>query len=555
MQSLFDLFKKLGAGRIAAMAAVTVALIAFFGFVIMRFSEPTMVPLYTNLDMRDSSAIVRELESAAVQYTLRGDGTTILVPSDLAPRLRMTMASNGLPSGGGIGYEIFDKGDGLSTTSFVQNINQLRALEGELSRTIRSIDRVDSARVHLVIPERALFSRDKETPSASIVVEARGGLEPAQIRAIRHMVASAVEGLKPERISIVDSQGRLLADGAMEDGGVSTADERNVAFEKRLTEQVSNIVERVVGIGRAKVQVTAEIDFNKVTQTQDLFDPDSRVVRSTQTREETANSSEPSRDGSVSVGNELPAAAARNGNGQSTDQSNKTEETVNYEISRTTKTEIVEAGRIKRVSVAVLVDGVYQPDANGNVAYSPRTQEEIDRITALVRSAIGFDQNRGDLVEVVNLRFADGPSAPPVTADAGWMSMFAFTKDDIMRMAELGVLGLLALLVLLFVVRPLVRKVMAPEVERALAAVAGTAALPPGAPAGTPIPGIPGAVVGANGKPQLPDPKDNPMLKQLDLAQVNGEVQAKSLERIGELAERNPNETVQLIRTWLATPA
>src|SRR5689334_16040307 len=169
------------------MGAVTIALIGFFAFVMMRFSEPTMATLYTGLDIRDSAAVVKELESAGVPYELRADGATILAPADRVARLRMTLAQDGVPSGGGIGYEIFDKGDSLSATNFVQNINQLRALEGELARTIRSIDRVDQARVHLVIPERALFQRDREEPSASIALKVRGGLEPAQIRAIRHL--------------------------------------------------------------------------------------------------------------------------------------------------------------------------------------------------------------------------------------------------------------------------------------------------------------------------------------------------------------------------------
>ena len=210
VQGFLDVLKKLGAGRLAAMAAVTLALIGFFAFVIMRFTEPSMATLFTGLDLKDSAAIVKELDSSGVPYQLRGDGSSILVPSDSVARLRMTLAQDGIPSGGGIGYEIFDKGDSLSATNFVQNINQLRALEGELARTIRSIDRVEQARVHLVIPEKALFQRDREEPSASIALKVRGGLDPGQIRAIRHLAASAVEGLKPERVSIVDETGALL---------------------------------------------------------------------------------------------------------------------------------------------------------------------------------------------------------------------------------------------------------------------------------------------------------------------------------------------------------
>src|SRR3954465_1412083 len=172
------------------------------------------------------------------------------------------------------GYEVFDKSDALGTTSFVQNINHLRALEGELARTIRAIDRIQAARVHLVLPERPLFSRETPEPSASIVVRVRGSLEAQQIRAIRHVVASAVNGLKPQRVSIVDEAGQLLADGAASDTESAVGDERRTAYEKRMRGQVEAIVSSVVGTGRARVQLSADFDYNKVTQTSDKFDPE-----------------------------------------------------------------------------------------------------------------------------------------------------------------------------------------------------------------------------------------------------------------------------------------
>src|ERR1700691_4751598 len=199
------------------MGAVTIALIGFFVFLIMRVTTPQMTPLFTDLTFEDSSAIVKELDRQAVPYELRNDGSIVMVPKDRVARLRMSLAEGGLPKGGGVGYEIFDKSDALGTTSFVQNINNLRALEGELSRTITALDRVEDARVHLVLPDPPLFSRDKIDPSASIVLKVRGSLDPQQVRAIRHLVATAVTGLHPQRISIVDEQGQLLADGAGDD--------------------------------------------------------------------------------------------------------------------------------------------------------------------------------------------------------------------------------------------------------------------------------------------------------------------------------------------------
>src|SRR5262245_60505007 len=243
----------------AAMAAVTLALIGFFSFLMIQMTTPQMVPLFTDLTVDDSAAIIKDLERQAISYQIKNDGAIIMVPKDKVARLRMKLAESGLPKGGGVGYEIFDKTDALGATTFVQNINHLRALEGELARTIRSIERVQAARVHLVLPERVLFSRDKPEPSASIALKVRGQLEPQQVRAIRHLVASAVNGLKPQRVSVVDEAGRLLADGSAQDlGSISTqADERKVAFERRLREQVEAIVSSVVGQGRSHVQLTA----------------------------------------------------------------------------------------------------------------------------------------------------------------------------------------------------------------------------------------------------------------------------------------------------------
>ena len=208
MQGLFGFLRGLGASRLMAMVAVTTALTSFFGFVIMRVTTPQMTTLFTELSLEDSSAIIKDLERQAIPYELRNDGAAIMVPKDKVTRLRMKLAEGGLPKGAGVGYEIFDKSDALGTTSFVQNINHLRALEGELARTIHAIDRVQAARVHLVLPERPLFSREAPEPSASIVVRVRGALEPQQIKAIRHLVASDVNGLKPQRVSIVDSHAR-----------------------------------------------------------------------------------------------------------------------------------------------------------------------------------------------------------------------------------------------------------------------------------------------------------------------------------------------------------
>jgi flagellar M-ring protein FliF len=524
-----------------AMIAVTAALIGFFAFVIMRVTTPQMTTLFTDLSLEDSSSIIKDLERQGVQYELRNEGSTILVPKDKVTRLRMKLAEGGLPKGGGVGYEIFDKSDALGTTSFVQNINHLRALEGELSRTISSIDRIQAARVHLVLPERPLFSRETPEPSASIVVRVRGALEPQQIRAIRHLVASSVSGLKPQRVSIVDESGQLLADGASSDADQQVGDERRAAFEKRMRKEVEDIVSSVVGAGRARVQLSADFDYNKITQTSDKFDPEGRVLRSSQTREEQSATTD--NNGQVTVGNELPGAQQNNGNQQAArDQSKKTEETNNYEISRTTKTEVTEAGRVNRISVAVLVDGAYSKNEKGELVYKERSKDELDRIAALVRSAIGFDQKRGDQVEVVNLKFAEGPAIAPIEQPTGILGMLQFTKDDVMYVIELGVMMVLGLVVLFMVVRPLVKRILASEEIAALVAPAPALPEPVAAPAS-----------GSTGQALIPGGPGAAQL--LDVAQIQGQVHAQSVHRVGELADRNPNETVAIVRQWLSEPA
>jgi flagellar M-ring protein FliF len=541
VNSLIEFIKTMGAARLAAMGAVTALLIGFFTIVIMRISTPAMAPLFTELSLDDSAKIAKDLDAQGINFELRAEGSTIMVPKADVTRLRMKLAEAGVPRGGSVGYEIFDKSDTLGTTSFVQNVNHLRALEGELARTIRSIDRVSSARVHLVIPERQLFARDKQDPSAAIVLKLRGSLDASQVRAIRHLTASAVRGLKPEKISIVDERGKLLADGSGNEADpvANGLDDRHAAFEKRIRDQVESIVSNIVGPGRARVQVAAEVDYSRIQQTSDTFDPESKVARSTQTREESSGTT--SNEQGVTVGNEVPpvaqrgpaAAAAQNPAPTQRDQSKKTEETINYEISRTTRSETTEAGRVKRISVAVLVDGSYAKADKGEMTYQPRSKEEIEQITALVKSAIGFEQKRGDQVEVVNLRFADSPVVPVAAEEGGFFSMLRFTTDDIFQGVQILVIVMLSGLVLLFVIRPLVRRIITPDESVPLA------------PAPAP------AVV-----PALPEPSallspDNPAARLIEVAKIQGEVQAQSIQKVGELADRNPHETVSIIRQWM----
>jgi flagellar M-ring protein FliF len=554
VNGLVEQFRRFGAARLAAMLAVTLALVGFFAFVMLRMSQPAMGVLFADLSSQDVSAIVKDLDTRGIKYELRGDGQTILAPRADVPKLRLELAGKGIPSGGGVGYEIFDKGDAFSSTSFVQNINHLRALEGELSRTIRSIGRVQAARVHLVIPERRLFERDREPPRASIALKLAGDLDAAQVRAVRHLVSSAVDGLKPERVSIVDERGRLLADGAQGEQGMIGVglDERQGAIERRIKSQVEDIVASIVGPGRARVQVSASLDSNRIESRSETFDPESKVIRSSQNRTEASATNE-QREG-VTVGNELPGAQQNQGQqqGQQRDSSSKNEEVVNYEISRTTRTEVLEGGRVRKLSVAVLVDGVYARQGN-ETSYQPRPQEELERISQLVRTAIGFDRQRGDQVEVVNLRFAEGPQAPADLVEQSLMQqLLSFTKEDIVRFAEMGVILLLVLIVLMVVVRPLLKQVLAPEKEfRALPSFMRNGAVTVEQGTGDPaaFPSVSGGAAG--NAAELGVDVAAPSERMLAIAQIKGQLKAQSVEKIGAMVSQNPADSVAVLRGWI----
>ncbi|GAB5427662.1 MAG: flagellar basal-body MS-ring/collar protein FliF [Devosia indica] len=543
MESLTQLINRIGLPRIAAMALVAVLMLGFFGFLIMRAQTPNLAPLYSGLSLEDSSAIVTELQTLNIPYELRGEGDTILVPRDQITTMRMTLAGEGLPTRGQVGYEIFDQQSTLGATSFVQNINNVRALEGELARTIGSLNRITGARVHLALPERELFRRERQDPSASIVLTTRGELSTGEIRAIQHLVASAIEGLTPSRVSIVDEQGTLLASGTGEDvAGVMTAqnDERTLGFENRMRTRVEDMLANVVGAGRARVEVAAELDFNRSTTTQELFDPESQVVRSTQTRE--SENLAGGNNGQVTVANELPGADQNNGAGGVTEQGTSTEEVINYEISKTTQTDVTEAGAVKRLSVAVVVDGTYADDGAGNMTYTPRSADEIAQILTLVRSAVGFSAERGDSVEVVNMQFAERPELAPLgtEADAGLLD---FTRDDLMNGAEMAVTLLIALALVFFVMRPLLKKALTPETQ--------PLALPEAAEVSH------HGVLGANGQvtPEIEETPRDKTPAWVTNAKSMGETQLQTLRTVGSLVEENPRQAALIVRDWLGNAA
>lgn len=548
-----DILRNLGLTRILIIAGVTLAVVAFFVFLASRVAKPDLALMYKDLDTRDAGSIVAILEAQAVPYELRGDGTEIYVPRDQVARLRMAAAEQGLPLGGSIGYEIFDKTDALGTTNFVQNVNLLRALEGELSRTIGSLDRVDAARVHLVLPKRQVFSRESQEPSASIMLKVRGILGGERVAAIQNLVAAAVPGLEPGRVAVVDSRGKLLS-RSLEDGNdplssPSALQELRLAHEQRIKHAVESLLEQTVGAGRVRAEVAVALDHDRVTTNSETYDPDGQVVRSTQLREEKSTSSEGENQDAVTVASNLP--------GQEVDQSRSSnaeeivEETTNYEISRQVRTEVREAGVIRRISVAVLVDGVYEQSGEGEATYRPRSEEELQQLTRLVQSAVGYDEERGDTVEVSNLRFADIDAAFP-DGEAPFEIM-GFGKGELLRFAEILVLGVVALLILLLVVRPMLSRMLAGgnlEGADETYALAGF----PRSPA-LPAPG------GSHGQPALPGSETRALTdgrergeeveNMIDINQVEGRVKESSINKISEIVDKHPEEAVAIIRNWL----
>jgi flagellar M-ring protein FliF len=544
VNGFFQLIRNLGPARLLTLALIAAGTIAFFYYLANKVNAPEMGLLYSDLDLKDSGQIVQKLESLNVPYELRAQGSQILVPVDQATKLRMSMAELGLPHGGSVGYEIFDKTDQFGPSQFVENINQVRALEGELERTIDSLSLVQSARVHLVLPQRQLFSRDRQEATASIVLKVRGKLSSGQVAAVQHLVAAAVPDLNPNRVSVVDDQGNLLARG---DGDAATAlnssnaEEMRVNYENRMARNVEQLLERSVGAGKARVDVHAEMNFDRITTNSETYDPDGQVVRSTQ-NDNQSDSSGNAAGAAVSVSTNLPngqtaPASATTGGDNKQTKSTHTQETVNYEISKTIKNLISDQGTVKRLSVAVLVDGVSDVGADGKKSYKPRSADELKQLTTLVRSAVGYDEKRGDTVEVVNMPFA-GAEEPPA-APAAW-NLMGLEKSDLLYLGTTAGTALIGLLILMLVIKPMIGRFL--DTAKNL----GGSAMPTLAAAGAPATALPAPGGTAIARAPLP-----PQGEMIDIGQVEGRVAASSIKKIGEIVDKHPDEAVAIVRSWM----
>jgi flagellar M-ring protein FliF len=550
--------QQLGIERILALAVVILALIGLLAFIAFKAVEPRYALLYAGMALDDTRTVTSRLEAMGVGYRLSPQGDAVMVPANRVLDLRMALASDGLPGGGVVGYEIFDTADSFGTTEFLSNINLKRAMEGELARTIQSLRSVRTARVHLVQPRRELFRRDQAPASASVFLSVSpGGLGRGEITAVRHLVAAAVPGLDANRITVADDQGRLLARGGDSGDGVTALDDTEgyrTLFESRLQEKILQLLERSLGPGRVEAQVTAELDFDSTTMTEEIYDPDRQVVRSTQIIDETTELDERQRNDRVTVANNLPGGAADGDAATSREQRARSEETVNYEISRIVRNQTRRGGRLERLSVAVQVDGSYRTDAAGELVFEPLPAAELAELEQLVRNAVGLDDARGDTLSIVSRRLA--VPEPEAGAPA---PLLGLERADWLRLGEMGGLLAVALLILLFGVRPLLRRLSPVPGEAEAAAGPRLLTGPDGKQLlvhdaggwmvridehGRPV------LVGADGEP-LPGEAASEPEQRISLKQIEGSVSASMLVEMAELVKTRPEDAIRVIRTWL----
>ncbi|AIF81205.1 flagellar MS-ring protein [endosymbiont of Acanthamoeba sp. UWC8] len=545
-----EFLKKLGAAKISAIIGAAIIVIAFFIFLVFKMSSAVLTPLYSNLSIEDASMIGMKLQSMGIKYENNTEGTEISVPSDKLLMLRMMFAQEGLPTSGNItGYEIFDRSDALGTSQFVYNVNLVRALEGELVRTISSLNQIENVRVHLVIPKKELFSKIGSEPSASVVLKMKGNqaLSKLEVASIANLVATAVPGLKIENITIVDNLGRPLKLGAEDASAAnlaSTAMEMQLNIENKLKQEIENLLERTIGIGKVKANVAVDMDLDREVISSEIYDPSSQVVRSQKSSEENENDTEPS--GVVGVSSNIPNAKQGAAAGASRQRS-RTDEIINYEISKTVSNKVIENGRVKALSIAVLVDGNYETDpTTKQMKYSERSQAELDKIKSLIISGVGVNIARGDKVEVINMPFATDFVDAPVKE-----GMFDFIKNDIQNIVQTVVIGIVLILMVLLVIRPLVLRslekaksvmqeqgltsdVMASLEQEMKGMAKGLADTKNMAFGNAPNSG------GAN---------------PTNIDQITMEEQKQRREgvtkRFNELVDKNPEETVSLIKNWI----
>ncbi len=523
---------------------------------ILAFSysqRETMGVLFSNLDSSDASEVVKYLKEKNVEYRLSKGGSTILVPKDEVYNLRLELASEGLPKGGGVGFEIFDKTN-IGMTDFLEHVEYIRALQGELARTISKIDAVEFARVHLVIPKKSLFLEERQSPTASVLLKLRGGvpLKKNQVKGIVHLVASAVEGLKPENVTVVDTEGRVLSDML-----ASENDEENkvgglnrIEYKKRLErlyeQKIISLLGRTLGRNKVVAKVSVDVDFGKVEQYKEFYDPEN-VVRSEEVTKEKGIGNLPKVGGIPGVESNLgpPEVLSKEG---SKVRYSKEHAIRNYEVSKTTEKRVEPAGVIKRISAAVMVDGTYEIKKEGKEEkriYHPRSKAEMEAIRKVVMGAIGYNPKRKDTVDVENVPFN-------TTEQLSLQRSFAKEERKVLILSILKYLVyfVFVIMLILFVLRPLVKWVVEGGLTREPTVLPG---------AGVDLTVGEGAE-GAGPSYTMrapPDVDPNEVLEDIVGKEKMEELQLDKvkmkvlMEQIRNWVRENPTSTAQLLEVWL----
>lgn len=528
MQQLLPVWRSLSNVRKAIVIGSTIAVFLAILGMSRLVNQPRMTLLYSGLDPAAAGEVIQSLQQMGVPFEVQG--TSILVAAANRDKLRLTLATEGLPASSGQGYELLDTLSGFGTTSQMFDAAYLRAKEGELARTIVSSPDIVSARVHIATGSDNPFRRDL-APSASVHVTARsGGIDGSQAKAIRHLVASAVAGLVPAEVALIDSQMGLLSDDSDMTNPARDQDRSDL-----LRDRVVRLVEARVGRGNAVVEVSIDSITETESITERRFDPSSRFVISSDS-EERSDQSENTGSGAVTVASNLPDGDA-GGSDTETRQTAETRERLNYEVSQTTREIVKVPGAIKRLTVAVMVNGTLQTDAQGNTTFVPVPEEELAALRDLVASAVGFDEARGDVITLKSLSFEPLQTVGSLPSEPG---LFA-GQIDAMRLLQIAVLAVVALILGVFVIRPLLmpgRRVAAlPALVNGSAATAVADDLPV-------LNGIIEPDTGDAGLPALPEGRQQPGV-------LNSE---DAVARLKTLIEERRSETVEVLRSWLDEP-
>jgi flagellar M-ring protein FliF len=457
-------FKNLPAGkRIALLTLVCITILGFV-FIITWSGKEELGLLYSNLQPSDASAIVEKLKERQMPYQLNNQGTSILVPRSLLYELRMEMASQGLPQGSGVGFEIFDNTK-LGMTEFVQNVNYQRAIQGEIARTINGITEIENSRVHIVMATKSLFVEDEEPATASVVLKLHPGksLSKQQVKGIVHLVSSSISGLAPGNVTVVDHNGKLLAGMEGESSYAKVSTEQfayKERIERNLENKIRSMLETALGSGKAIVRVSCDLDFMRQEKTEEMFLPENQVVRSEKQLNTESTGSALSAAGIPGVVSNMSAGKAGVAEAGTMGPSSykKQDKTMNYEIGKITSHKIMPTAELRNISAAVLVDGTYVQktlkDGSVQSEYTPRTDDEMTKIETIVKSALNFDAQRGDTVEVANMPFQPDPWAQSdETAEGGWLSRL----NQYGSLIKIVLALLFMLLGFLFLVRPIVK--------------------------------------------------------------------------------------------------